>query len=144
MAQVIRAAIATQAAAAQSTSRPASPVRGLSSSDGAPIDGLNGGVNVTNSESGFLFDDFRDDGEEQREPEHRQPIHLARVDINSETFATVLKADMTQSEADGRASARGASGFAGLLKKAISTYETNARVIAGEEKFRGTRLSFVL
>lgn len=144
MAQVTRTSAAPPATAAHSANRASAVARTMAASDSGQIDGLNAGVTVTNREAGYNFDDFRQNDSEHREPDRRTPAHLARIDTSTETFAMVLKADNTETDAEGRIAVRGSRGFAGLLSKAIDTYETNAKVIAGEAKVRGNTYSFVL
>ena len=144
MAQVSRTAAATSAPGAQSAHRPVSNIRGVANTEGGPVEASNAGTGVANHEGFSLFQDYGED--EPRERGGRQqgtPVHLARVTTTSEAFASAMAEDMG-GETGGRTSVRGSRGFAGLLARAIKTYEANAQVIHGEVKTRGEAMSFVL
>lgn len=144
MAQVTRTAATNPASAAHGAHRPVTNIRGVANAEGSAVEGTDSGVGITNQNSFFQYEDFSENGSNRRGGgHHTTPHHLARVETSSETFVSMLDGTM-EAEARGRIEVRGSRGFAGLLTRAIRTYETNAQVIHGENKTRGENMSFVL
>lgn len=116
------------------------PSRAAAGPDGAPIEAVD-------AQDGVLFNDallFQDD--EARNDGRRnnsQGGQLVEFSGSSQTFASIFE--------EGNATGPGgdiqkgrARGFANLIARAISTYETNVQVIQGTTDPRGSTLSLTL
>lgn len=94
----------------------------------------------TSLEDAFLFHARQDDGQPQPENQISDPA-LGLVRSTTQAFAAFLELDGGNDDgAEGRLRG-GPTSFAGILTRAIHTYETNARVISGAMVQRGTTLS---
>ena len=63
----------------------------------------------------------------------------------SKLFADIFVGDLEVGSAGGRGSGSAdVQGYTNVVSKAISTYETNAKVISGSVEERGAQLSFLL
>jgi len=93
----------------------------------------------------FNFDEDRSrtDDRDPQQPQYHERRHLGLIEAPSQAFAALREYD----NGTGR-SAHGREGesrvFPGLVAKAINTYETNERVIHGNNPVLGTEVSVTL
>lgn len=106
-------------------------------------------VESPNSGVGLAFDTttfaFREDPRgfaSNDNHQQRQPWTGTTLLASSQTFAAIMEAG--GGSGDAAAHASGARHFQGVLSKAISTYETNAKIIHGQIEPRGTSVSMRL
>jgi len=83
----------------------------------------------------------RDDGQRQA---HDRRQHLGILNAPSQAFAELLEYDAPTTAAAGGGSSNRERSFAGLVSKAIATYETTAKVIHGDGPVIGTEVSVTL
>lgn len=148
MAQITRTQYVTSSESTgyQAPNRLAGTPGGIASSEVAPIDGVNGDVGVANQEVNYRFGTAFQKDQSGHQGSERHPARvISRIFTSADTFTAMLRANIS-AEGRGERSAATESprGFAGAMAKAIGTYETNARVISGQNKFRGTAFSMVL
>jgi hypothetical protein len=150
MAQIARTQHVTSSSEStgyQAPNRLAAMPGGIASAEVAPIDGVSGDVGVANQEVNYRFgtafqrDQYGHQGQQERQPARM----ISRIMTSADTFTAMLRANIGNETRGERAGpTEGSRSFAGHLSKAIGTYETNARVISGQNKFRGTAFSMVL
>jgi len=121
---------------------------------GAPVSGM-GRVEELSSSGALSFDAAQfgfqnapnnnlDDGRTLNEDRRRNPnMGRGRFSAPNETFARILEGQL-DTVRGGRADNGRGKVFAGLVSKAISTYELNAQVISGTLPRRGMALSMRL
>ena len=110
----------------------------------APVEELSPKVGVSYEDGTFLFQDYG-----KRSKEHHEeglPTYApVRLNTSSQTFVDVLASGQPEEGSSFLASVTGRRGFAGLLVKAIDTYEYNARTVSGENRnARGKNISLHL
>jgi hypothetical protein len=112
--------------------------RSVASSDASQIE-------ATNAQDGVLFNDallFQDrETTERRGSDNSQGNHLVEYAGSSQTFASIF--EDTAASSGGVQKAR-SKGFANLVARAITTYETNVEIIHGTTDPRGSTLSLTL
>lgn len=138
MAQIGRATPAS-ATTTIAANRPMAGASNVASLSRTPIEALNPKLG-TSLEDGFLFQGFL--AGRQPEPE-RSPAEpaLGLVRSTSQAFAAFLEFETGPELGNEVGSRGGQTSFAGVLARAINTYETNARVISGSMVPRGATLS---
>lgn len=147
MAQVTRTQLVTTEAGGY---QPAKHLIGLpggsASGEATAIEGISGDVGVANQGVNYQFAaGVRDQRTGHHGAERQHATLISRVMTSPDTFVAVLRANVGEAgrERAGNGAGEG-RGSTGLLSRAIGTYETNARVTAGQNKFRGTAFSMVL
>lgn len=120
-------------------SRPAAGASNVASVNRAPVEALNPKLG-TSLEDAFLFQAYQNGGQPSPE-QHAEENGQGLVRATSQAFAAFLEFDSGNDSAAEAGSRGGLTSFAGVLARAISTYETNARVISGSMVARGSTLS---
>jgi hypothetical protein len=108
------------------------------------VDELQSSANVSFNSAAYGFsEENRSSFDHQRG--NRQPHHQPGV-VNAPTqaFAALLESGDAGSGRDSRGNDVSGSQFSGLISKAIKIYETNARVISGDNYVLGTSVSLIL
>ncbi|MEO5337069.1 MAG: hypothetical protein H7841_09270 [Magnetospirillum sp. WYHS-4] len=148
MAQITRtqAVTTTETGGYQPGNRLLGMPSGTASTEASAVQGISADVGVANQEINYRFGTaFQDQGAGRHAPERQPARMISRVMTSPDTFAAVLRANAgVEQKGERNGTAEGGRGFGGLLAKAIGTYETNARVVAGQNKFRGTVFSMAL
>ncbi|MBC8268176.1 MAG: hypothetical protein H8E36_05465 [Rhodospirillaceae bacterium] len=112
--------------------------RSVASADSAQIE-------ATNAQDGVLFNDallFQDrETTDRRGGDNSQGNHRVEYAGSSQTFASIFEDTAASSGSVQKARSKG---FANLIARAITTYETNVQVIHGTTDPRGTTLSLTL
>jgi hypothetical protein len=142
-------ALAAKAIAANQTSnvvggRGATGSRNVAAIHRAPVEELSPKVGVSYEDGSFRFQDY---GKPPREKhEAGLPTYSGvRLNTSSQTFVDVVATGERTNDAAFLATVTGRKGFAGLLVKAIDTYEYNARTVSGENRnARGQNISLHL
>ena len=143
MAQVARTAPSPPTSAVNS-GRTASSARNIANVDGAPIEELSPKLGAHLDDGAELFQEFSqgrggaDKGQQPRE------THLGTFQATSQAFAAFLEFEAGSDQGGDARVNGGSSRFAGLIAKAINTYETNALVISGAITPNGRSLSLSL
>ena len=141
MAQIGRTAPAS-ATTTVAVNRPTAGASNVASLNRTPIEALNQKLG-TSLEDAFLFQGY--ESGRQAAPEHHPgESGMGLVRATSQAFAAFLEFDGGAETGNEVGSRGGQTSFAGVLARAISTYETNARVISGSAVQRGATLSFNL
>ncbi len=149
MAQLPRAGGVGYASAVSASRMPAG-LRNIASDGRGDIEEMSARTGVSFRDSSFLYQGYEresfaeDNGSGGNLPQQKRRLPVPGVfHAPSETFAIVFEAKNMEMGADqGGAVSRA---HQNTLTKAISTYETNARVISGENlSLRGERLSIML
>ena len=100
--------------------------------------------NVTSFEEGFVLrEEVRQEPNTQNHPQRHLPHHNGRLIISSQLF-TSLMSDMQQFDAKDGELEKDLLRTEKMIKKAIQTYETNAKLIYGIPDITGTKLSMRL
>lgn len=124
--------------------RLAAGARNVATVDRAPIEALNPKMGTLLDDGASLFHAYqRDDPPPERDgrSDVRAP---GLVRSTSQAFAAFLQFD-GGGETGGESTRKGGTpAFTGVLSRAITTYETNARVISGTVVARGAALSLNL
>ncbi len=138
---LIPRAAPVQAPSTATNARLGPPSR-VASHGGSSVEELPEGASVSFDNGAF---GFRQDaptafdhngGREQQAPRHR----AGGINAPSQTFAALM-----ESSEGGNGAGNGvAAPFAGIVAKAISIYETNARIVSGENNILGRSVSLVL
>lgn len=114
--------------------------RSVASADSAPVE-------AANAQDGVLFNDallFQDgDPYNRRGRENGQGNKVAEYAGSSQTFASIFEKGNATGVSNDVQKSR-SRGFASLIARAISTYETNVRVIQGATEPRGSSISLTL
>ncbi|MDP6788475.1 MAG: hypothetical protein QGI13_15250 [Rhodospirillales bacterium] len=137
MAQVVKSA-PTGVLAPHSGARQPAGTRNVATVGSAPVEALAPSAGISYEDSHFLYQDY---GQGRRSQDrNRGPVRnpLAQsVSSTSQTFAAIFEIN----QATNTGGVSGAAFFAGLLFRAIDTYESNAKAIAGTEAVRGGTIS---
>jgi hypothetical protein len=124
--------------------RLAAGARNVATVDRTPIEALNQKMGTLLDDGASLFQAYqRDDRSPNREGQ-ADGRGMGLVRSTSQAFAAFLEFDGSGEISGDEARKSGVSTFAGMLGRAITTYETNARVISGTMVPRGTTLSINL
>ncbi len=118
--------------------------RNTANVDGAPIEELSPKLGAHLDDDAELFQEYgegRGGAGKGRQP--REP-RLGTFQATSQAFAAFLEFETGPDRGGDTRISGGASRFAGLVAKAINTYETNARVISGGITPKGSSLSLSL
>ena len=100
--------------------------------------------NVTSYEEGFVLrEEVRQEPNTQNHPQRHLPHHSGRLIISSQFFTSLMSV-MQQFDAKDRELETNPLRTGKMIRKAIQTYETNAKVIYGNPDITGTRLSMRL
>lgn len=141
MAQIGRTAPAS-ATTALASNRPTAGNSNVASVTRAPIEAMNAKLGTSLADA-FLFHAYQNDN--QPTPErHASQTGRGLVRATSQAFAAFLEFDTGYDVGSDTGSRGGVVSFAGVLARAIETYETNARVISGADVPRGKILSINL
>jgi len=132
----------TSATTAIAASRLAAGAGNVASVARSPVEALNPKLG-TSLEDAFLFQAYHNGGRQSPEGQSAEPIQ-GLVRATSQAFTAFLEFDAGIEGGVTSGSRGGLTSFAGVLARAISTYETNARVISGSLVPRGTTLSINL
>lgn len=108
------------------------------------VEELQSSANVSFDSAAYGFRE-KDRSSFDHQRENRQPHHQPGV-VNAPTqaFAAMLEARETASGGDSGGRDVNAPRFSELISKAIEIYESNARVVSGENYVLGTSVSLVL
>lgn len=108
------------------------------------VESPNGGVGLAFDTTTFAFrEDARGFASNDNHQQRQAPWTGTTLLAPSQTFAAILEGSGAAT-GDAAARATGARHFQGFLSKAISTYETNAKIIHGQLEPRGTSVSMRL
>lgn len=119
--------------------------RSIANVDGAPIEELSPKIGAHLDDGAQLFQEFGQGGRGGAGKGHQVPKGgVGSFEATSQAFAAFLEFEAGPENAGDTRVSGGGSRFAGLLAKAINTYETNARVISGAITPKGTALSLSL
>lgn len=141
MAQIGRTTPAS-ATTAIAANRPTAGASNVASVTRSPIEALNPKLGTSLADA-FLFHAYQNDN--QSPPDHHTgETGGGLVRSTSQAFAAFLEFDAGQDVGAESGSRGGMTSFAGVLARAIDTYETNARVISGSDVPRGSTLSVSL
>lgn len=108
------------------------------------VEELQSGANVSFDSGAYGFrEEARSSFDDQRG--NRQPHHQPGV-VNAPTQAFAAMLENSEPATGGNSDSRDVNSprFSGLISKVIEIYETNARVVAGENYVLGTSVSLVL
>ena len=100
--------------------------------------------NITSFDEGFILREESSENAKAKNPSKRNlPHNPGRLLISSEFFTTLMEHmhNFSVSEADPQFNPKG---IAGMVSRAIQTYETNAKVIYGNPDVTGTKVSITL
>lgn len=148
MASLPRAnAVANPPTAVASSARLPSALRGVAS--GGAVEEPVSGQGISFNVGEFLFQDYgrspgNETGGEQNSDPHAR--YGSRFKAPSQAFAAMLEVPALQ-DGNFRSGVSGDAprkGSAGLLTRAVATYEMNAKVISGGLEPKGTNFSFTL
>ena len=144
MAQVARTAPSPPASAV-SGGRLAPSARSIANVDGAPIEELSPKIGAHLDDGAQLFQEFGHGGRGGAGKGRHVPQNgSGSFDATSQAFAAFIEFEAGPENGGDNRINGGGSRFAGLLAKAINTYETNARVISGSLTPKGSALSLSL
>ncbi|MGB0672164.1 MAG: hypothetical protein ACPGNT_11770 [Rhodospirillales bacterium] len=139
--------IATTAPVTQSApaSRYGAGYRGISSSDNKAVDGASTSGGVLYQSADYLYDFYGENKKgDDNQDRHRQPAPQPGLfSAPSESFAAAFEIQAVDRETTDELQA-GRTQVVLPTNRIIDTYETNARVITGNNRFRGQNLSFSL
>ncbi len=140
MAQIPR--IAPTATTSAQNSRMVAGMRNVAAVDGASVEEASPTFGVPFNDTAFFSHEFSHDGFSGG---NRQPAgRTGGFKAPSETFVSIVEGRDTFSAQSGPASVSGNRNFAGLVNRAIRTYEETAKVIAGNNPVLGASLSLTL
>lgn len=132
----------TSATTTLAASRSTAGAGGVASVTRAPIEALHAKLG-TSLEDAFLSHG-NENGDQLAPENHPGDPAMGLLRSTSQAFVAFFEFD-SGNEADGESGSRGGlTSFAGVLARAIATYESNARVIHGSVVPRGQKLSFSL
>ena len=100
--------------------------------------------NITSFDEEFILREEYSENAKAKNPSKRNlPHNPGRLLISSEFFTTLMEYmhNFSISESDPQLNPQG---IAGMVSKAIQTYETNAKVIYGNPDVTGTKVSITL
>lgn len=137
----------TSATTAIAASRPTVAASNVASLGRSPIEALNAKLGTSLGDA-FLFNAacnaYQNGGRHSGEGEQTGERGEGLVCATSQAFSAFLEFDSGSESAAGTGWRGGSTSFAGVLARAINTYETNARIISGSMVPRGTTLSLNL
>lgn len=107
------------------------------------IESPNGGAGLAFDTTTFAFREDPRGFASNDNHQQRQPWTGTTLLASSQTFAAIMESG-SGAAADAAARTSGARHFQGVLSKAISTYETNAKIIHGQLEPRGMSVSMRL
>lgn len=131
MAQVAKAVAAT-AVASVGSARFAAPPSGVSNIFQPTVEGASGGAGLSAGTAQFTYRDERGGtGFSFQQEDRSTPQRWSLLVAPSQTFAAIMEARNVANDDLGGARGGGMGHFAGLIGRAVVTYETNARIIHG-------------
>ncbi|MGB0682923.1 MAG: hypothetical protein ACPGOV_09455 [Magnetovibrionaceae bacterium] len=144
MSQIAKTAAVPQTAP---TTRAGAGYRTIADSQSAPIEESSAGQGAFFRSADFLFDAYGQRKDEQQQERKQQPLQQPGLfSTPSSSFAAVFEAQPVEIDpGDGEDLTPGRTvKFVLPTNRIIDTYETNARVISGNNTFRGQNISFNL
>ncbi len=115
---------------------------GVASFDNGPVEQLGGKVGVSFNDAALAYENEGRGFSRQRDTAAQQ--NQTGLSAPSQVFAAIFEIDDAAGASAEQAAVAGSRGFAGLLAKAIHTYEANARVISGNNNTLGASVSLTL
>ena len=140
MNQVAKAASTLPAANVAGPRAPAGRTS-AASLDSGPVEPTGGKLGVTYNDAALAYENEGGGSSPQRDS--AAPQNQNGLNAPPQAFAAIFEIDDTVPAGE-QAKVAGSRGFAGLLAKAIHTYEANARVVSGTNNTLGTSLSLTL
>lgn len=121
-----------------------SPPTRVVSQGQSSVEELQSGANVSFNSAAYGFRE-EDRSSFDHQPGNRQPHHYPGV-VNAPTQAFTAMLESGETATGGKSDGRdvNAPRFSTLISKAIEIYETNARIVSGENYVLGTSVSLVL
>ncbi len=140
MAQIPK--IAPPTTASTQSSRMVAGMRNVATVDSASIEEASPTFGVPFNDTAFFSHEF---GHDDSAKGSRQPAgQSGGFDAPSETFVSMVEGRDGFAAKSGPGGVRTNRNFAGLVNRAIRTYEETAKVIAGNNRVLGTSLSLTL
>ncbi len=141
MAQIPKIAPTTTTATTQS-SRMVAGMRNVATVDSASVEEASPTFGVPFNDTAFFSHEFSPDdfGGSARQPAGQ----TGGFDAPSETFVSMVEGRDGFAVKSRTGSVKGGGNFAGLVNRAIRTYEETAKVIAGNNRVLGASLSLTL
>lgn len=131
----------TEQAVSVPGSRPVAGMRNIAAVERMAVEEVTSRTGITFNDAAYMYRDFGREIPRQRE--NSLPYNPGRFNTPSQTFVILFQLNDVSGNAGGGPGDQ-IKGFAGLVAKAISTYEANARVLSGTENARGSSLSMIL
>jgi hypothetical protein len=145
MSQVTKTTLPSTSTANVNNTRVTSGARNVASSRSSEIEATSPGVGASFGSADFYFEDTYGRSRSTHREEQSNHGHSGLFNANSQTFAALFEKQLIESGGGNDAAASGNGNFGAFAAKlAAEVYETNARVISGENKTRGLSLSMSL
>jgi len=117
--------------------------RGVATFEPSAVDELSAQIGVSYEQTEFLFQEYG--SEEEQGGQKRPPLGTqGLLQTSNDTFTSLVELVMGGSDAEDTFGDGGGSTGSVSVTRAISTYETNARVISGSNAARGESMSMTL
>jgi hypothetical protein len=144
MAQVAKTAGAPTTTASIAAARYANAAANVATVSQSAVEGSAASNSISFNAAAYSFRDDRSNSfaQDNQPPPHRMPALVAVAP--SQTFAAIVEARNALAGAGRAGPTTTGRGFSGLLSRAISIYETNAKIIHGTADFRGGTVSIRL